>query len=207
MSALQFRWLNYQFANGNISKEEFASLRERIAQSEQGQTTDADPQRKVFRLHRQTRRVLSQIRVFKSIAACAKYLLLLGALALGYIVADYYKNTGSLSDLSLSVLEKYFTNSAVEPLPSDIKLAAEHLVQKSDWNEQHLQQFRSQWQALDKARQQEYQAQRWFHSFSLALSLHIADQRALLKQGQTSAIKRNLALVKLAKEISGGAVL
>ncbi|MCI0506293.1 MAG: hypothetical protein L0Z73_09320 [Gammaproteobacteria bacterium] len=208
MSALQIRWINYHFAHGHISREEFTSLRKRIAQSEQAQNTDTESQRKVFRLHPQTRRVLAQIRTFKSAARLAAYFLFVGTVCAVYIVADHYKNTGTLNDVKLDVFERYFTHAAPEqPLPSDIKSAAEYLVLNSNWKEQHIHQFMSQWRSLDKTLRKEYQGQSWFRSFSLALSLHIADQRALLKQGDKAAMKRNLALVKLADEIEGNTVL
>jgi hypothetical protein len=208
MSALQLRWINYHFAHGNISREEFTSLRKRIAQSEQAQNADTESQRKVFRLHPQTRRVLAQIRTFKSVARVASYFLFVAIISAAYIVADHYKTTRTITDLRLDVFESYFTHtSPQQPLPSDIQSAAEYLVLNSNWNEQHIHQFLSQWQALDRTLQKEYQGQNWFRSFSLALSLHIADQRALLKQGDKAAIKRNLALVKLADEIDGNTVL
>ncbi|WP_455206801.1 hypothetical protein [Kaarinaea lacus] len=207
MSAIQLRWINYHFAHGNISREEFASLRKRIAQSEKQQTTDIESQRKVLRLHPQTRRVLAQIRVFKSVATYAKYMLLLGFMSAAYIIVDHYQHTGSLTGLNFDVFENYFTKAPQEALPSDIKLAAEYLVSKSDWNEQHIRQFMTQWQSLDKKLRQEYRGQSWFRSFSLALSLQIVDQRALVKQGEKTAIKRNLVLAKFAEEIDADKVL
>ena len=201
MSALQLRWVNYHFAHGNISREEFALLRKRISQTEQAQSDDSLQHRKVLRLHPQTRRVLAQIRVFRSIARFATYFLFLAVISAAYIVADYYRNTGSLDGINVSVFENYFTQALHEPLPSDIKLAAQQLTLKSGWNEQHITQFMLQWQSLDKSQQQQYQQQSWFQSFSLALSLHIADQRALIKQGDKNAIKRQHTLVKLAEVI------
>ncbi|WP_455220574.1 hypothetical protein [Kaarinaea lacus] len=206
MSALQLRWINYHFAHGKISREEFASLRKRVAQPDQAQGTAGVQQRKVLRLHRQTRRVLAQIRVFKSVAKLATYFLLLAAMSAAYIVTDHYRNTGSLADINLAVFENYFTQAVQEPLPSDIKQAAQYLTEKSNWNDQHVSQFMTLWQSLDETRQQQYQQQGWFQSFSLALSLHIADQRALIKKGDKSAIKRQLTLVKLAEVIDRGAV-
>ena len=205
MSALQLRWINYHFAHGNISREEFASLRKRIAQPDQIQNVDSAQQRKVLRLHRQTRRVLAQIRAFKTAAKLAKYLLLVAAMSAAYIIADHYRNTGSLSDINLAVFENYFAQATLEPLPSDIPQAAQYLTEKSSWNDQHVQQFMMLWQSLEKSQQLKYQAQGWFQSFTLALSLHIADQRALIKQGNKNAIKRQLTLVKLAEAIDQNA--
>lgn len=205
MSALQLRWINYHFAHGNISREEFASLRKRITQPDQIQNVDGVQQRKVLRLHRQTRRVLAQIRVFKTVAKLATYLLLVAAMSAAYIVADHYRNTGSLTDINLAVFENYFAQATQEPLPSDIQQAAQYLTEKSSWNDQHVQQFMMLWQSLEKSQQQKYQAQGWFQSFTLALSLHIADQRALIKQGNKNAIKRQLTLIKLAEAIDRNA--
>ena len=201
MSALQLRWINYHFAHGNISREEFASLRKRIAQPDQLQNPDGVQQRRVLRLHRQTRRVLAQIRVFKSVAKLATYLLIVAAMSAAYILVDHYRNTGSLTNINLAVFENYFTQATQEPLPSDIQQAAQYLAEKSSWNDQHVQQFMMLWQSLEKSQQQMYQAQGWFQSFTLALSLHIADQRALIKQGDKNAIKRQHTLVKLAEVI------
>jgi len=209
MSALQLRWINYHFAHGNISREEFATLRKRIAQPDQSQgvdAVDATQPRKVLRLHRQTRRVLAQIRVFRSVAKLATYFLLVTAISAAYIVTDHYRKTGSLADVSLLTFENYFKQVTQESLPSDIKQAAQYLTENSNWSDLHVQQFMMLWQSLDKTQQQQYQQQGWFQSFSLALSLHIADQKALIKQGDKNAIKRQLALVKLAEFIDQGAV-
>lgn len=206
MSALQLRWINYHFAHGNISREEFASLRKRIAHPDQAQSAEGAQQRKVLRLHPQTRRILAQIRVFKSVAKLAKYFLLIAAMSVAYIITDHYRNTGSLADINLAVFENYFSRATQEPLPSDIQQAAQYLTEKSNWNDQHVNQFMALWQSLDKTQQQQYQKQGWFQSFSLALSLHIADQRALIKKGDKNAIKRQLTLVKLAEVIDRSAV-
>lgn len=207
MSALQLRWINYHFAHGNISREEFATLRKRVAQPEKAQSVDGVVQpRKVLRLHPQTRRVLAQIRVFKSVAKLATYFLLVTAISAAYIVTDHYRQTGTLTDVSLLTFEDYFMQAVQKPLPSDIKQAAIFLTENSSWSDIHIQQFMQLWQSLDKTQQKQYPHQGWFQSFSLALSLHIADQKALIKKGDKSAIKRQIALIKLAEFIDRGTV-
>jgi len=202
MSATQVRWLTNHFAQGKISKEEFASLYSRIANSEQhAHSNSTNSQRKVLRLHPVTRRVLVKIRIFKSVAKISTYMLMLAMMSVSYIAFDYYKSNGTLSTFNIAAVERYFAQVTQVNLPTDMKEAAEFLANESHWNERHIYQFMAQWQAMDNSRQQEYQRQAWFRSFNLALSLQIADQRAMIKQGDKKALQRKLLLVKLAENI------
>lgn len=202
MSATQVRWLTNHFAQGKISKEEFASLYSRITNSEQqAHSSDVNPQRKVLRLHPVTRRVLAQIRVFKFVAKISTYLLMLAMMSVIYIAFDYYKTNGTLSTFNVSAVERYFAQVTQQSLPADIKEAAEFLANESNWTERHIYQFLEKWQSLADSRQREFQGQDWFRSFNLALSLQIADQRALIKQGDKKALQRKLLLVRLAENI------
>ena len=202
MSATQVRWLTNHFAQGKISKEEFASLYARIVSAEQ-QDVNApnNSQRKVLRLHPVTRRVLVKIRVFKFVARISTYMLMLAIISLSYIAFDYYKTNGTLSTFNVSAVERYFSQLTQQNLPADIKEAAEFLASESNWTEGHIYQFLEQWNNLAKTKRQELQNQDWFRSFTLALSLQIADQRALIKQGNKKALQRKLLLVKLAESI------
>jgi len=202
MSATQVRWLTNHFAQGKISKEEFASLYSKITNSEQQtHSENSNLQRKVLRLHPVTRRVLVQIRVFKTVAKFSTYLLMLAMMSGIYIAFDFYKTNGTLATFNVSAVERYFAQVTQSSLPTDTKEAAEFLANESHWNESHIYQFLAQWQDLDSNRKQEYQRQGWFRSFNLALSLQIADQRALIKQGDKKALQRKLLLVKLSENI------
>jgi len=202
MSATQVRWLTNHFAQGKISREEFESLYSRIANSEQqSYTNNEHAQRKVLRLHPVTRRVLVQIRIFKNVAKLSKYAVMLAMISGVYIAFDYYKTNGTLSTFNVSAIESYFAQLTRNNLPTDTKEAAEFLANESHWDERHIYQFLQQWQNLDNSRKQEYQNQDWFRSFNLALSLQIADQRALIKQGDKMALQRKLLLVKLSENI------
>lgn len=202
MSATQVRWLTNHLAQGKISKEEFASLYSRIVNSEQQDAdTNINSQRKVLRLHPVTRRVLVQIRVFKFVAKISTYLLMLAMMSVIYIAFDYYKTYETLSTFNVSAVERYFAQVTQTNLPTDIKGAAEFLANESNWTERHIYQFLEQWQLLDSAKQREFQSQDWFRSFNLALSLQIADQRALIKQGDKKALQRKLLLVRLSENI------
>ena len=202
MSATQVRWLTNHFAQGKISQEEFASLYARIVSAEQQDAdTDNKSQRKILRLHPVTRRVLVQIRVFKFVARISTYLLMLAFMSMTYIAFDYYKNNGTLSTFNASAVERYFAQLTQQNLPTDTKEAAEFLASESNWTENHIYQFLEQWKILDDSKKQEFQNQDWFRSFTLALSLQIADQRALIKQGNKKALQRKLLLVKLADSI------
>ena len=187
MSATQVRWLTNHFAQGKISREEFESLYSRIANSEQqSYAKNEHAQRKVLRLHPVTRRVLVQIRIFKNVAKLSKYAVMLAMISGVYIAFDYYKTNGTLSTFNVSAIESYFAQLTRNNLPTD---------------KRHIYQFLQQWQNLDNSRKQEYQNQDWFRSFNLALSLQIADQRALIKQGDKMALQRKLLLVKLSENI------
>lgn len=205
MSAIQLRWLTTHFAQGKISREEFETLYFRVANSQkkEARTKNAQPQRKVLRLHPVTRRVLTQIRVFKIGAKLSSYLIMLAMMSFIYIAIDFYKTNGTLSNFSLAAVESYLTQVGQQNLPTDIKQAADFLANESRWTERHIYQFLEQWQSLELARQQEYQKQEWFRSFNLALSLQIADQRALIKKGDKKALQRKLLLSKLSEKIEG----
>ena len=203
MSALQVRWLNNHFAQGKISKEEFASLHSLIAHSEAEaqQSIGVVKSKGVPRLHPMTRRTLAQVRLFRTLAKVVNYLLVIAFVSVIYLVAENYQITGTLPAFNLEGLEKVLTQTPRKPLPSDIMLAAEALSGDSGWYNEHINQFASQWQALDQRQQQQYQRTRWFKTFQLSLSLQIFEQRALAKQGNKKAMQQALALTNLSKQI------
>jgi len=203
MSALQVRWLNSHFAQGKISREEFASLFHLIAHSEaQAQHSIETVKAKgVPRLHPMTRRILIQVRIFKTLAKLINYLLVVALISFIYLVAENYQVTGSLPELSMKGFEKVLTQTPRKPLPSDIIQAAETLSGQSSWYEEHVNQFSSQWLALEENQRQQYLDTRWFKAFVLALSLHIVEQRTLAKQGDSEAMHKVLPLVNLSKQL------
>ena len=204
MSATQVRWLTDHLSQGKITREEFASLYHRIIASQQD-TGDVAPQtqtgkRRVKRLHPVTRRILAQIRVFKMVARGAKYFLVLGLIAGLYITWDTYQQDNA-GVFNADAIKSSLSRSLEKPLPADMRLAAHQLADQSNWYTAHIQQFNDRWAALNPEKQKQYQQEEWYRSFSLALALQTAEQRALAKSGNRDAIYRSQALVTLSQTL------
>ena len=208
MSALQVAWLTNHYEQGKITQEEFTSLFKRIRMSEKesvvGVDKESDTKRaklKVARLHPETRRTLARVRTFKKLVRVMNYTMLLALISVVYLSAEHYQVTGSLPKMSVAGLEKLLTQTPRKPLPSDIKLAAEFLSQQSDWDESHVSQFSERWQNTLSSDRVRFSNQYWFQGLRLALSLHIAEQRILAKNGNRKAIQQAVLLTQLAEKL------
>ena len=208
MSALQVSWLTSHYEQGKITQDEFSSLLHRIINSENeacastGINSAVGNQAKmVARLHPETRRTLARVRSFKQLAKVMNYTIILCLISLVYLSAEHYQITGSLPDASIAGLEKLLTETPRKPLPSDIKLAAEYLSQQAEWDESHVNQFAERWQNVLSSERQRYTGEYWFQGLQLALSLHIAEQRMLAKNGNARAIKKTVLLTYLADQL------
>ena len=198
MSVLQLKWLTNDFEKGKISREEFESLFTVINRSEKAaQKSSISQTGKALRLHPITRRVLCQLRIYRKLTNVINYVILLSVLSFVYLCASYYKETGSLPELSLQGFTSILSQITYKPLPRDVELAAEFLSSEAGWNEEHIRQFLNLWQALDPKLKQQYQETIWYRSFLLSLSLQITEQRTLAKRGDVDAIQKSLALVKM----------
>lgn len=206
MSALQLRWLTEHLSQGKITREEFASLYSLVASPAQ----DADQlgnqkRRAVPRLHPVTRRILVQIRMFKAVAKGARNLLLIGVMCACYVAWDVYHQDRGGQPFDISMLASYVTGTTVQPLPPGIKPAAQFLSDRNDWQGANIREFDQRWQTLSQDKQNKYRQTEWFRAFSLALALQIADQRALAKNGNVDAARRQRALKNLAQSIQPAA--
>ena len=210
MSALQISWLTNHYEQGKITQEEFTSLYRRIAMSERQAARSKSESKsdsanksitgvKVARLHPETRRTLARVRTFKKLVKVANYTMVLAVICIVYLSAERYQVTGSLPSLSLAGLEQLLTQTPREPLPSDIKLAAEFLSQQSDWNEQHIHQFSNRWENTLVSERERYSEEHWFRELKLAISLHIAEQRIMARKGDRHAIQQTVLLTNLAE--------
>ncbi|WP_455375848.1 hypothetical protein [Kaarinaea lacus] len=208
MSALQVAWLTNHYEQGKITQEEFTSLFKRIRMSEKESVVGVDKvsdtkraKLKVARLHPETRRTLARVRTFKKLVKVMNYTMLLALISVVYLSAEYYQVTGSLPKMSVAGLEKLLTQTPRKPLPSDIKLAAEFLSQQSDWDESHVSQFSERWQNTLSSDRMRFSNEYWFQGLRLALSLHIAEQRILAKNGNRKAIQQAVLLTQLAEKL------
>ena len=209
MSALQISWLTNHYEQGKITQEEFASLYRRINLSEK-QAANAPLQLAeskktaeitVARLHPETRRTLARVRTFKKLVRLSNYLMVLSVICVVYLSAERYQITGSLPSFNLAGLEQLLTQTPLEPLPSDIRLAAEYLSRQTSWSQQYINQFADRWQNTLINDRASYSNEHWFRGLKLALSLHIAEQRMLARKGDHNAIQQALLLTGLAEKL------
>lgn len=208
MSALQIAWLTNHYEQGKITQDEFTSLYQRITLSEKetekqsaqagGKSTN---RAKVARLHPETRRTLARVRIFKKLVKAVNYTIALALISVIYLSAEHYQVTGTLPAFSAAGLEKLLTQEPLKPLPSDIKLAAEYLMQQPEWDEQHINQLTSRWQNLLISERQRYNDEHWFQGLKLALSLRIAEKRKLAKGGDDQAIHKSVLLTQLSEQL------
>lgn len=200
MSAIQVRWLADHLSQGKISREEFASLYNRVmAEREQAAGIDAiTARRRVQRLHPVTRRILAQIRVFKRMARVARYLLVIGVA--GALYAAWSNDLQFNDDLLKGQIVTSLLSLSPAWVPSlapDIRQATEQLAGWANWNVQSVNEFNRRWRALPTQKIKTYQGTAWYRGFELALALQIAEQRALAKTGGGQAVLKAQVLDRL----------
>ncbi|MGD8571779.1 MAG: hypothetical protein PVG89_17315 [Gammaproteobacteria bacterium] len=204
MSALQVRWLTEHLSQGKITREEFASLYARVTTANRAANEEQDgaQHKKVLRLHPMTRRILIQIRAFKTVARGAKILLFIGLVIASYYAWQIYQSDDmTMAQFGKSTINALLSGTIAKPLPEDFQAAARFLSGQNNWALMHVNEFTARWAALDVTTQEQYKKSEWFRSFSLALALQIADQHALAKNGDVGALRRHEELVKLANMI------
>ena len=187
MLVLDAEMLAKLFVRGSLSKEQFVSFSASLAQIEQ----EAPPGNflkkciQLYRCPKDLRNYTIKWRI-KSVWRFFKYSSL--AMTAITIIALSRLDSGDLQDMWHSGVDMVeFTEMVVagtpEPLPEDMQLAVEYLLENTAWARLHVKQIRTQLSALSNQEKILIQEKHWFHEFALMVAIKKVEKQKQLVDG------------------------
>ena len=206
MLVLDAETLAKHYVKGAISRKQFVSLSTSLLQLKQGVQSKSLVARlvKLFRFPRELLIYSIKWRI-KSIWRLFKYtflsLLVIFATVIWRIDIDDLEDI-QISGLDINHIVELFMAGVPEPLPDDIRMATEYMLNTEVWGRQHVKQYRNQWLSLEDREQRLIRNTAWFQEFSLLAAIKKVEQEKRFVSGDVKSLRHLKDLNSLTESIS-----
>ena len=206
MLVLDAETLAKHYVKGSLTRKQFVSLSNSLAQVEQDTRTTSFLFQwiKLFKCPKDLRNYTIKWRV-KSVWRSIKYALVTFLMLLAVVI--WRIDTDDLRDMWDSGIDAHYLVGLIiegkpEPLSDDLHLATEYLLNAEVWERQHIKQYRKQWLRLDDPERKAIRNTHWFQEFALLASIKKVEQEKHLASGEIKSVQHLKELHKLAGALS-----